>query len=42
MEVVPGPLNKLLVLVQRVVTRRFAASTSRRLMAGRPAPRPRR
>jgi short-subunit dehydrogenase len=39
MEVVPGPLNKLLVWVQRITTRRFAASVSRRLMASRPPPR---
>ncbi len=36
MEVVPGPLNKTLVWIQRLTTRRFAASVSRRLMASRP------
>jgi short-subunit dehydrogenase len=39
MEVVPGPLNKTLVWIQRLFTRRFAASVSRRLMASRPSPR---
>jgi short-subunit dehydrogenase len=38
MDVVPGPLNKALVWVQRIVTRRFAASVSRRLMGGRGFP----
>jgi short-subunit dehydrogenase len=39
MDVVPGPLNKTLVWIQRLFTRRFAASVSRRLMASRPSPR---
>jgi short-subunit dehydrogenase len=38
MDVVPGPLNKSLVFVQRFFSRRFAASVSRRLMASRPPP----
>jgi short-subunit dehydrogenase len=38
MTVVPGFLNKLLVLAPRLTTRRFAASVARRLMSGRPPP----
>jgi hypothetical protein len=38
MEVVPGPLNKTMIFVQRLFSRRFAASVSRRLMGGRSLP----
>ena len=38
MDVVPGPINKSIIWVQRLVTRRFAASVSRRLMGGRGFP----